>query len=223
MTRSSSTPTLRGAALALIDDALGELHTGCPARVESYDATKQRCSVQPLIRRVYEDETGARQSERHPVITDVPVCFPGAGEWRITFPLARGDTVWLEFASASLDLWLQRGGEVDPEDPRKNALSDAVAYPGVRDFAHALPGVSATSMVIGNGTIQIEVTGSAINAGGGLTIALGSGVATLKSVLASWVPFAGDGGLALKTALEAAFGGVGLPGWDPETTVLKGS
>ncbi len=166
MTRRSS-PTLFAGVRSVIDDALGELHVGMPARVESYSTTTQKCSVQPLIWRVYETEDGDRAAERLPVITDVPVCFPGAGGWRLTFPISRGDTVWLEFASASLALWLQRGGEVDPEDPRRHVLSDAVAFPGVRDFAHALSGVSSSSMVLGDGSTQIEITADgAVQLGG---------------------------------------------------------
>lgn len=43
----------------------------------------------------------------------------------------------------------------------------------------------------------------------------------LRDALASWTPVANDGGLALKTALETAFG-VGLVDWPEPTSALRG-
>jgi hypothetical protein len=211
------TPTLRAAILAAIEDGLAEVCTGMPARVESYDAATQTCSAQPLVQRVFYDETGARRAERLPVVTDVPVEFPGAGEWRLTFPIAAGDTVWLEFSQVSLDAWLARGGEVDPEDPRHHALSDAVAYPGVRDRAHALSGVSTTNMVLGNGTTQIQITGSEVHAGGSGSVALKSTLDQFMTVLGAVVDPSGACA-ALHTALVTA-------GWPAGfvSSVLKGA
>ena len=56
--------------------------------------------------------------------------FPGAGGYRITFPVAEGDTGLLLFAESSLDKWLVSGGTVDPEDDRRHDLTDAVFLPG---------------------------------------------------------------------------------------------
>lgn len=212
-----TTPTLRALVSAAIEDATADIYTSFPARVESYDATKQRCSVQPLVHRVYEDEAGGRRSERLPVLTDVPVEFPGAGKWRLTFPIARGDTVWVECSSVSLDLWLQRGGEVDPEDPRHHALSDAVARPGVRDFAHALTGVSTSSMVLGNGDVSVEITDSEVHAGGSTKVALESTLSAFMSILGAVVDPSGA-----CAALHAALLTAGWPG-NFTSVVLKGS
>jgi hypothetical protein len=214
-----STPTFHETVLALVDESLGQVCTGMPARVESYDPTTQRCSVQPLVQRVYDDASGNRVAERHPVVSDVPVCFPGAGSWRLTFPIASGDTVWLMFSQASLDLWLQRGGEVDPEDPRRHHLSDAVAYPGLRPFSHALGDASPSSMVLGNGTVQVEITDTEVQAGGTDALALAGDLAALYNAIAGAAVVAGDGGAAFKAAVLGA-----LAGWPTAgTTVLKGS
>jgi hypothetical protein len=107
--------------------------------VTSYDAGKRRASVQPLIRRGYLDEAGKRQTELLPIVNNVPVVFLGSGGARIKFPVRPGDTVLLLFAEASLDLWLAKGGEVDPGDDRRFSLSDGIAIPGLMHAAGDAP------------------------------------------------------------------------------------
>jgi hypothetical protein len=127
-----------------------------PARVESYDPATQSCSVQFLQPRGVKDETGARQAERKPVATGVPVVFPGSGGYSITWPISKGDTVLIIVASESIDRWLALGGEVDPVDDRRHHLTDAIAIPGLRDFAHAItPAPSSTAMVISANDLRL--------------------------------------------------------------------
>jgi hypothetical protein len=146
---SQRTPTLAGVINIATERLADRLCVAVPARVESYDPTTQRINAQPLIKRRYEDEEGDLVVERMPVVTNVPVEFPGAGPWGMTFPIAVGDTVLLVFADRSLDVWLSEGGEVDPLDTRKHHMSDAVAIPGLRSFKTPLSGVSSTYMVLG--------------------------------------------------------------------------
>lgn len=134
----SESPTWPEVLGYAVDSRLASLFTAMPGRVDAFDPTTQRASVQPLVQRVYYDENDERQVERHQPIHDVPVMFPGAGAYRITFPVVKGDTVLLVFTSCSLDRWLGRGGEVDPQDDRRNTLSDAIAIPGLYAF-NALP------------------------------------------------------------------------------------
>lgn len=145
-----STANLGEAMRDLISRSQVDLRVSIVARVESYDPIRRCISAQPLIRQQYRDpETGENELERLPVINDVPVSFLGAGPYSIHFPLAVGDTVLLVFSDSSLDRWLVRGGIVDPEDDRAHALSDAIAIPGVRDFAHVpAPGNHGAALVI---------------------------------------------------------------------------
>jgi hypothetical protein len=136
--------------------------------VESYDSATQKISAQPLIKRGYTDETGERIAERLPIITGVPVVFPGGGGYRVTFPIAKGDTVLLIFSEASLDKWLAHGGDVDPNDDRRHTLSDAIAIPGLRDFAHALDSAPTDCATIGSDSgAVIEMRTADIRIGGG--------------------------------------------------------
>ena len=68
-----------------------------------------------------------------------PVLFPQGGGYSITFPLESGDPVKLSVAARSLDEWLTDGGtDVEPADPRRFDLEDAIVEPGIRSFAQAL-------------------------------------------------------------------------------------
>lgn len=127
-----------GSVLARAMEArLAELNVAIPARVESYDADRYEISAQPLIHDAFVDESGARVADRPAIIHGVPVMMLGSGGTRVKFPIAVGDTVLLIFAHRSLDRWLVRGGEVDPEDDRRHSRSDAVALPGLQSFADA--------------------------------------------------------------------------------------
>ncbi len=127
-----TTPTLADTLRAALDARLTDVRVSLPGIVQSYDAARQRADVQPAIRDGYFDEAGERAADDLPVVTEVPVVFPGAGAASITWPLSPGDEVLLVFSSSSLDRWLARGGVVDPEDDRRHDLTDAIAIPGLR-------------------------------------------------------------------------------------------
>lgn len=54
----------------------------------------------------------------------------------LVVPVAVGTTGLLVFCDDSLDVWLSKGGLVDPLDDRHHALSDAVFIPGLRPFSN---------------------------------------------------------------------------------------
>lgn len=110
---------------------LADTRVSIPARVERYDSAKQLVDVKPLLKESYRAENGEEIIESLPVITNVPVVFPGAGGFRLTFPVAVGDTVLLVFADRSIDSWLDQGGEASPLDERRHHLKDAIAIPGL--------------------------------------------------------------------------------------------
>lgn len=93
-----ATPTWADVINRAITARLEDVNVAIPARVESYDDSTQQVSVQPLIKRGYLDEAEERQVEQLPMITGVPVLFPGGGGFRVTFPVQAGDTVLLVFS-----------------------------------------------------------------------------------------------------------------------------
>ncbi len=142
-------PGLNDVIRAAVESAVADIHVAIPARVERVDLAKGLVDATPLVKEVGEDAEGARLAKPFPVITNVPIVFPGAGGMRITFPVAAGDVVLLIFSERSLDKWLSQGGEVDPIDPRRHHLSDAIAIPGLRPFSAPWQGADAGVMTIG--------------------------------------------------------------------------
>jgi hypothetical protein len=158
--------TLQDLLARFRESLVSDLHTSLPGKVVRYDAATQKADVQPLIKERYTDESGAQQSRELPVIPSVPVQFPGAGGYRITFPVAVGDTGLIMFAEASLDKWLVSGGTVDPAEERRHDLTDAIFLPGLRDFGHALTSAPTDRATFGKDDgLQIHVDGSKIRIG----------------------------------------------------------
>jgi hypothetical protein len=182
----SRSPTFIEALGRMFDARIEGVNLSMPARVERYDATKQQIDAQPLIKQAYLDEAGDRQIARLPVIVNVPVIFPGSGSWRVTFPIAKGDTVDLIFSAASLDVWLAKGGEVDPLDDSRFAIKDAIAIPGLRDFAHPLSEPPDDAIALGyegGSEVRIEQAAVRLNTATGQLVALANLVTTELSAL----------------------------------------
>jgi hypothetical protein len=162
---SSREPSLPSVIAGAVDARLLAVHTSMPARVESYDKDTQTVSVKPMLRGVVPTDDG-EIVESLPVIQNVPVMWPRAGRFFLSFPLAKGDTVLLHFCHSSIDEWRTRGAEVTPADLRKHSLSDAVAYAGLYPNDEALDEVSTEEIVLGeDGGLQLRVGASLIKLG----------------------------------------------------------
>lgn len=187
------TTTLQDLLSKFRESMAAQIHTALPGKIVRYDSSAQKADVQPLIKDRYTDEAGALQVRTLPVIPAVPVQFPGAGGYRITFPVAEGDTGLLLFAESSLDKWLVSGGTVDPEDDRRHDLTDAVFLPGLRDFGHALASAPTDRATFGKDDgLQIHVDGSKIRIGTTTAVQLEKhpNGETLKSILDTLIAWA---------------------------------
>lgn len=188
----SSRVKIETALKSVVDDRLRGVHVGMPGRIESYDMKTQRATIQPLIERGYVDDYGERQTEVLPPITNVPIVFSSCGSFSLTFPLSRGDLVWLSFSDFSLDEWLKTGSLVSPRDDRNHSLGDAVAFPGVKQTDQ----VDANSTVI-FGDLKLG------DKDADDPVALKSDLEALKAAIDDAAPASGssDGGTAFKADL----------------------
>lgn len=136
-----------------VRDALFDLHTGLPGRVESFDSARGTVDVLPLLKRVYQDPDDASEVKEFelPVIPDVPIVYPAGGGWSITFPLEPGDLVYISFAERSLDRWkaADAGSTVDPQLVSLHPLDGAVAIPALRPPTDKLSGLDRGGLRVG--------------------------------------------------------------------------
>lgn len=219
----SRNPTLGQLLNDAAESALEGMYVSLPGKVVRYDATTQEADVQPIPKDRHVDENGAPVVQALPVVTSVPVIFPGGGGFTLTFPIAVGDLVELQFCGLSIDKWLHTGSEnaVDPEFYARHGLSDAVCFPGLRNFKRPRPTPASNAAVLGAETgAQIHVTSNAIKLGGPTAVqALVLGTAyraaedTLITALAAFATLVGAdtnvlpatkaGGSTLVTAIGA--------------------
>jgi len=152
-----------------VSRVLYESNFAIPGSVDSYNATKKTVEVTPLIKRVYLDG----EVVTLPRIPSVPVVFPQASNFSLTFPLAKGDEVLLIFSQRSLEQWKTAGGIVEPKDLRRNNLSDAIAIPGLTFPGGGDEGdVNNLVLRFYNAKITIDPTGTVDINDGNLTIDL---------------------------------------------------
>lgn len=161
----SRTP-LHAAIVGVVRDQLQDVYTALPGAIESFDHATGRAKVKPQIQEV-QDSSGKYRPL--PVVPGVPVVFPGGAAASLTMPLAAGDTGLLVFTKHALEVWLSRGGDVAPGDPRLFDLTDAVFLPGLRPFSTASPAESATALTLKNGDAKVKLEGGKIAIGNKLT------------------------------------------------------
>ncbi|MFX0205160.1 MAG: Gp138 family membrane-puncturing spike protein [Candidatus Hodarchaeota archaeon] len=110
---------------------ISEIHTALPGKFEKYEHAKKKAEVKPLIKKVFVND----EVLELPVITNVPVIFPGTSDALITYPIAKGDGCLIIFSERSLERYLSSAMvDTEPQDPRKFSLSDGIAIPGLFTF-----------------------------------------------------------------------------------------
>lgn len=197
--------TPEAAFAAQIEGRLKELHTCLPGIIDSYNPATQTASVQPAIKRIFTEQGPVAL----PVCVDVPVAFPGGGDFFLTFPVQQGDECILFFSERCIDYWFAFGGVQLPAEYRLHDLSDAFAQVGVNSQAKKLSAVQtdgaelrtrdrSTYIRLTAGTIYIK--GNVVHEGnttqtGNLGI---TGNATASGTLTGTTDVVG-GGKSLKT------------------------
>ena len=154
----TSKPTQTDLLRAATASATAKMRTAEPGVVVSYDAATQRATVQLGMAVRVRSPDGTEAHEAPLTVSNVPVAWPRAGGFSLTFPLAAGDEVLLIFSSRSLDEW--KGGPartgVEASDPRRFAVQDAYAIPTVAAAA-PLPSTAldASALVLAGTLVKL--------------------------------------------------------------------
>jgi hypothetical protein len=120
--------------------------TALPGIVDSVNLDAQTVSVQPAIKGENLKPDGSTVYVNLPILVDVPICWPRAGGYALTFPIKKGDEALVIFSSRCIDAWWQSGGIQKSVDDRMHDLSDAFAILAPTSQPKKLPNVSADSV-----------------------------------------------------------------------------
>lgn len=132
------------------ENAAAKMRVAIPGIIENFDPEKQTATVQPAITenvRLGQEDIKPIQL---PLLTDVPVVFPRAGGYCLTFPVKKGDECLLVFSDMCIDGWWQSGGVQNQTETRRHDLSDAQAFLGVQSVPQAVKDYSTSSVMLRN-------------------------------------------------------------------------
>lgn len=144
------------------------LRVAMPGLIQLFNTDTQTATVQLAIRERI-NINGTPEWTDIPLLVDVPILFPRAGGYSITFPVQQGDECLVVFADCCYDAFWQSGGIQNQVDRRRHDLSDGLAIITKISQPGRLTGVSTDSLQIRNdaGTAVIEIAGSTININAG--------------------------------------------------------
>ena len=142
----------------LTSNLKSDIRVSLPARVTSFNASKQTVSCIPLIRELV-SISGKTQYQQLPELQDVPIIIPRAGNWAITLPIRAGDECMVIFQDLCIDGWWSRGGVQNWNDLRRHDLSDAIAIFSPWSQPNTISSYSTSNAEIRSldGTIKISM------------------------------------------------------------------
>lgn len=125
-----------------LEDLSASLRTATPGIVKGVDLEKQTVTVQIALQGVIIEQSGEKVYTDIPLLQDVPIVWPRAGGFALTFPIKVNDECLVVFGERCIDSWWQSGGVQKPMDDRMHDLSDAFAIFGVTSQPRKLPSVA---------------------------------------------------------------------------------
>ncbi|MCA9507907.1 MAG: hypothetical protein KC505_05750 [Myxococcales bacterium] len=151
-------PTFSQLLKQAIENRLLELHTAMVGRIERYDAVTQTADIQPVLK-------NSVKSEPLPLLCDIPVLFPRAGDFFISLPLKKGDFVQVLFNELSIDEFFTESPPVI-DCSERFTLQGAVAFPGLFSQTKALKSAHKDNLVLGKEQgVQVHITQDTIKLG----------------------------------------------------------
>ncbi len=148
----TNAPSLTQLLKHAIEMRLLDVHTALIGRVQTYYPDTQTADIEPVLKRTLKAIDGQIKQESLPLLIDVPIIFPSAGGFFVSFPVKPGDFVQIIFNEVNID------SEIDLS---RFSLDGAVAIPGV--YKNKLSKTHAENMVLGkDNSSQIHITDNQI-------------------------------------------------------------
>ncbi len=140
------------------------LRVAMPGIIQSFDATEQTVTVQCAIREKFNMD-GDISWQEIPLLLDVPIIFPRAGNYILTMPIQAGDECLVVFGDSCMDAWWQSGGVQNQIDCRRHDLSDGYAIVGLYSQPRRINNYSTSTAQLRNlsGSAYVELSGNNIN------------------------------------------------------------
>lgn len=147
------------------DTIKNTLRVACPGIIQSFDSETQTVTVQLALREELTKQDFTKEWVNMPLLLDVPIIIPRAGQYCITMPVTIGDECLVIFADMCIDAWFTYGGVQNQLEKRRHDLSDAFAILGAWSQPRRIKNYSTDSCQIRNddGTSYLEIRDSTIN------------------------------------------------------------
>lgn len=159
---------------AHLEAARHDIWTSLPARVVKFDPALGTVDVKPVAPIPVPTADGW-DYEDAPVVPGVLVCFPGGGEFDLTFPLSQGDVGILVFTTYDTSHWDLEGiPGLEPENVSRHAYQSCYWIPRLKPMAEPRSPVEVAqrqaAAILGiSGGLQIQVQELQILLGSGAT------------------------------------------------------
>lgn len=142
-----------------LESQQAKIWTALPGIVSGVDLAKQTVSVQPSVQGSVSDAQGNVTNVNLPLLVDVPIVWPRAGGFALTFPIKAGDEVLVVFSSRCIDAWWQSGGVGVAAESRMHDLSDGFAILAPTSQSKKLSNVSSANVQLRDedGTTYVEI------------------------------------------------------------------
>lgn len=147
------------------DNWKNNLRVCVPGIIQSFDADTQTVTVKPSIREKVINADLSESWVELPLLVDVPIILPRAGNFVLTMPISQGDECLVMFGDMCIDAWFSLGGIQNQIDKRRHDLSDGFAILGCYSQPNIIPNYSTNSAQLRNeaGTAYIELKDAQIN------------------------------------------------------------
>jgi len=160
MMRSATEPLKR-----MVEEFGVRLRVAMPGIIKSFDSAKQTVTVQLAIREKLSIGGSPYEDVAIPIIEDVPVFMPRAGNFVLTMPITTGDECLVIFADNCIDAWWESGSLSNQLDRRRHDLSDGFALVGIWSQPNVVSNYSVDSAVLRNlnNDSSVEVKDDTVN------------------------------------------------------------